>query len=264
MDEHMIVLVKLFKIHRSFCGTGLSSLVVTEGLLLKDVEVVAVTFGKSNGGLLVADDEEVAGSGGKGLSVVILQVDDVVASEMLLDVQDLSDSADVVSSSDVGEVSRLVLVELNNGVLLKVELDGVSLRDLGIGEADGAGVVSDDVGFLVGTNNTSANLEKLGLGLVTFLLDEGEATLDVVEETEALTSLGEGDNVHDADGELDVASDSVVDLDAGFLILDDDVGFAAVEGDLEVVSAWLMEYLRMMERGRHSLSLWGPWLGLLE
>ncbi len=156
---------------------------------------------------------------------------------MLLNMEDLAHSTDVVSSSDVGEVSGFVLVELNNGVLFKVELDGVALRDLGVGESDGARVVSDDVGFLVGTNNTSADLEKLGLGLVVLLLDEGEATLDVVKEAEALAGLGEGDHVHDAHGELDVTSNSVVDLDAGFLVLDDDVGFAAVEGNLEVVSA---------------------------
>jgi hypothetical protein len=30
-----------------------------------------------------------------------------------------------------------------------------------------------------------------------------------------------------------------------------------------VVPAWGRTYLRMMERGRHSLSLWGPWLGLV-
>jgi hypothetical protein len=29
-----------------------------------------------------------------------------------------------------------------------------------------------------------------------------------------------------------------------------------------VIPAWGIKYLRMIERGRHSLSLWGPWLGL--
>ena len=58
-------------------------------------------------------------------------------------------------------------------------------------------------------------------------------------------------------------SDSIIDFDSGLLVLDDDVGFAAVEGDLEVLPGLGGNYLRMTPRGRHSLSLWGPWLGLL-
>ncbi len=65
-------------------------------------------------------------------------MDDIVASQMVLDVEDLADSADVVSSSDVGEVSWLVLVPFNNLVLFKVELHCVSLVDLGVGETDGS------------------------------------------------------------------------------------------------------------------------------
>jgi hypothetical protein len=32
---------------------------------------------------------------------------------------------------------------------------------------------------------------------------------------------------------------------------------------MEMVSMLLKKYLRRMERGRHSLNLWGPWLGLV-
>ena len=46
---------------------------------------------------------------------------------MFLNVKDGAHSADVVSSSDVGEVAGFVLVELSNLVLFNVELDGVSL-----------------------------------------------------------------------------------------------------------------------------------------
>ena len=189
---------------------------------------------------------------------------DVVAAQMFLHVKNGPDSADVVTGSDVGEVTGLVLVEFSNLVLLQVELDGISLGDLGIGEADGPGVVGDDIGFLVGTHNASLDLEQLELGLSLFQLDEREPALDVIEQSEALIGLGECDDVEDTDWELDVTSDPVVDLDACFFILDDDVGFATVECQFEMVSGWGGQYLRTMERGRDSLSLCGPWLGRKE
>ena len=187
---------------------------------------------------------------------------DIVASQMSLHVQDGSHSAHVVSSGDVGEVTGLVLVELNNLVLFEVVFDGISLGDFGIGESDGSGVVGDNVGLFVGSDNASLDLEQLELGLSLLQFGEGEPALDVIEQSEALVGLGESDDVHDADGELDITSDPAVDLNAGFFILDDGVCFAAVEGELEVIPAWGTKYLRMIERGRHSLSLWGPWLGL--
>lgn len=219
----------------SFGSTGLSPLVVAESLFLKDVEVVTISFGKSDGGLLVTDDEEVGGSGGEGLAIVILQVHDIITSEMLFNMQDLTNSADVVSSSNVGKMSRLVLVELNNLVLLKIELDSITLRNLRVGETDSSGVMSDNIGFFVGTNHASANLEKLGFGLSILEFKESEASLDIIEQAVALVGLGEGDDIHDTNGELHISSDSVVDLNACFFVLDDDIGFAASEGKLEMM-----------------------------
>ena len=97
--------------------------------------------------------------------------------------------------------------------------------------------MGDDIGFFVGSNNASLDLEQLELGLSFFELDEGEPALDVIEQSEALVGLGESDDVEDTHGELDITSDPVVDLNASFFILYDDVCLATVEGEFEVVSA---------------------------
>ena len=185
----------------------------------------------------------------------ILDVDDIVASQMVLDVDDLSDSADVVTSSDVGKMSGLVFVPFNNGVLFKIEFHGISLVDFRVGETDGSGVVGNDIGNFVGSNSLGFDLEKFEFGFSFFDLGEGESSLDVVEKTIALVGLGDGDDVHNTDGELDVPSELIINLDAGFLVLDDEVCFSAIEGELEVISLLVVVYLRMTERGRHSRSL---------
>ena len=219
--------------------------------------------GESDAGLLVSNDEGVSLSSGESFSVGVLQVSDVEAVKMPLNVDDLGNSSDVVSTGDVGEVSGFVFEPLRDLVLFQVELDSVSFVDFGVGESDGPAVVSDDVGDFVGTNSLSLDLEEFVSGFSVLDLDEGETSLDVVEKTVVLASLGEGDGIHDADGELEVFSSFIIDFDPSLFILNDEVGLAGSEGYFQVVPALIHMYLRTMERGRHSLSLWGPWLGLV-
>ena len=97
--------------------------------------------------------------------------------------------------------------------------------------------MGDNVGLFVGSDHASLDLEQLELGLSLLQFGEGEPALDVIEQSEALVGLGESDDVEDTHGELDITSDPVVDPNASFFILDDDVCFATVEGEFEVVSA---------------------------
>ena len=211
--------------------------VETSLLFFQNIQVLSVTFGKSDGGLLVADDENVGFSGGKGLALGVSQVDDVEATQMSLDVLDGGDSADVVSTGDVSQVSGLVGVPLEDLVLLEVEPEGVTFVDFGVGESDGPAVVGDDVGGLVGTHELALDLHELDLGFGILDLDGLEPSLDVVEQSIVFVGLRDGDDVHDADGELGVPSDFVINFDAVFLILNDQGNFAAGDGVVKVVSA---------------------------
>ena len=240
-----------------------SLLVLSKVLFFDDIQVFAVTFGKSDAGLLVSNDEDVASSGGQGLSVGISQMHDVETTQMPLNVKDGGDSADVVASGNVGKVARFVGVPFDDGVLLKVELESVTLVDLGVGVSDGPSVVGDDVWDFVGSDSLGLDLQELDLGFGILDLGEGEPSLDVVEHSVVLVGLDDGKDVHDTDGEFSISSDFIIDFDASLLVLSYGGHFASGECDLEVVSASRREYLRTMERGRHSLSLWGPWLGLV-
>lgn len=261
--NHLKQSYSILKIYSSFGSTGLSSSLLAQGFFLQNVEIFTISFGKSDEGLLVSDQENVGFPGWEGLSVGVLKVHNTDATEVSLDVDDLGDSADVVASSDVGKVSGLVGDPFDDLVLFEIVPDGVSLVDFGVGEPNGPCVVGDDVGDLVGTNSLFGHLQQLELGFSVFYLDEGESSLDVVEDSVVLVGFCDGEGIHDADGELDRSPDFIINSDSSLLVLDDDVGFARSEAEFEVVSTYNGGYLRMMARGRHSLSLWGPWLGLV-
>lgn len=188
---------------------------------------------------------------------------DVEAAQVAFNVENGGDSADVVASGDEGKVSGLVLEPFDDGVLLEIELEGISDADVGVGEPDGPAIVGDNVWDFVGSDGFALDLQEFDLGLSVLNFGEGEPALDIEEESVVLVGLDDGEDVHHADGELNILSDFIINFDSGLLILDDEVGFPAGEGDLEVVPDWKDAYLRRMARGRHSLSLWGPWLGLV-
>jgi hypothetical protein len=107
-------------------------------------------------------------------------MDNADTSDVLLEIEDLSHSTNVVSSSDVGEMSRLVLGPFGDLSLFEVVLNSVSLVDFRMGESDGSGVTSHDVGDLVGANSFLCDLQQFVFGLSIFYLDKGESSLNVI------------------------------------------------------------------------------------
>lgn len=88
-------------------------------------------------------------------------------------------------------------------------------------------------------DSTTAKLDTLNLAeLVLSLLGlnsvDGEAALGVVDETEVLAGLVDGDDVHEASGVGHVGADLAVDLDE--TLHQDGLGLAVVQGILEAVA----------------------------
>lgn len=78
------------------------------------------------------------------------------------------------------------------------------------------------------------DLAQLVLGLLGLDSVDGEAALGVVDETEVLASLLDGDDVHVAGRVGDVGADLAVNLDQA--LHHDGLGLAVVEGILETVA----------------------------
>lgn len=77
------------------------------------------------------------------------------------------------------------------------------------------------------------DLAELVLSLLGLNTVHGEATLGVVDETEVLASLLDGDDVHETGRESRIGADLAVDLDE--TLHEDSLGLAAIEGVLETI-----------------------------
>ena len=133
-------------------------------LLFQDGQVETVLLGKSDEGFLATtDDENVGLSGGEALSVSILHMNDIVSSQMFLDMDDLTDSADIVSTSNITGVSELILdpfLDLASGNLV---LDSISSLNLGVRESNGPCIVGNNVRDLVWSNSSVLDFQQFKL-----------------------------------------------------------------------------------------------------
>lgn len=84
------------------------------------------------------------------------------------------------------------------------------------------------------TKLDTLDLAQLVLGLLVLDSVDGESTLGIVDETEVLASLLNGDDVHEAGGEGGIGADLAVDLDKS--LHQDGLDLAVVESILESVS----------------------------
>ena len=78
------------------------------------------------------------------------------------------------------------------------------------------------------------DLAELELSLLSLDAVDGEATLGVVDETEVLAGLLEGDDVHESGGEGGVGADLAVNLDQ--TLHQDGLDLTTVQGVLETVA----------------------------
>jgi hypothetical protein len=105
-----------------------------------------------------------------------------------------------------------------------------------VGVADGSAIVGHNIrNFVFAKNflNDLAQLEARFFGLNAHWL---ESSLDVVHNAEVFASLGQGDDVHHADGVSRVFAHLVVNLNIAGLILDDFHDLLAGEGILQSVA----------------------------
>ena len=93
--------------------------------LLGDGQLDTLALGQGDPGLLGADDEDVALTGGERVVNGVLEVDDVEASVVALTVGDDTDTTHVATAGDHGQVADLELDEVGDLAGGEVDLDSV-------------------------------------------------------------------------------------------------------------------------------------------
>ena len=206
----------------SFVIFGLDFVSESVVSILHDGESETLSLRKGDGwGLSVTDDNNVTDSGGELFVVSILDVDNIVGTDMLLDGSDDTNSSDIVTGS---EEARSSVDELDNSIDLvggDVELDGISNLNIWMWESDGSSVDGDNIRNLVLSNGFLHDLAKLEGGFLGVNSVWLESSLGVHENSEMLVGLVNGDDIHNSEWESMVSSNLSVDLDETFLIVGD-------------------------------------------
>lgn len=198
--------------------------------LLDEGKSDTLSLGQGDEGLLaLPDHENVTETGSEGVASGILDVGNLVGTGMVLDVLEDTNTTDIVSALHEDGGTVLELDDAVDLTSLKVQSDGIVLLDVRVGEANGSSVVGNNVRNLVLSKTLPLNLAELERGLVGVDSMRLEAALDVVEDSKVLSSLVNGNNVHESEREAGVSPCSVVNLDVGVLVSADLQHFLAGE-----------------------------------
>lgn len=202
--------------------------------LLGDGELYTLALREGNPGLVLANDENVAETSSESVVDGILDVDDIETTIVALTVSDNTNTTHIATTSDHNNTTGIERNELGDLAGLEINLDGVVDLDGGVRVTDGAGIVGDEVRNTLGTELDTADLAEFIASLLLRDTMDGEATFGVVNETEVLASLLNGDDIHETSREGGVSADLAVDLDEP--LHDDGLGLATVQRILEPVA----------------------------
>jgi hypothetical protein len=127
--------------------------------LFKNRFLDTISSGKFNPRFFaLTNDNNVTKSGSEGVSLGILDMDDIKRTLVLLNVLDDSDSSNVVSVLDEADITRFEMSESLNFSSCNIVLKSITNLDFGVRESNSSGIVSNNVRDLVGTDGLGGNL----------------------------------------------------------------------------------------------------------
>lgn len=196
--------------------------------LLGNGELDTLALGQGHPWLVaLADNEDVGDTGGESPVEGVLDVNDIESTDVLLPVHNRTRTAHVTSTSDHDDVASVKLDKVDDLVLLEVELDSVVDLDSRVRVTDSAAVVGDDMGDTLVSEGGLLYLEELVGGFLGGDAVNGESSLYVVEDSEVLAGLLDGDNIHEPGRVGVIGANFVIDLDQ--TLLDDFGDLSSVE-----------------------------------
>lgn len=203
--------------------------------LLGDGELDTLLGGEGDQRLAsLSDNEHVVDTRGKGVPRSIFNMHDVEGSRVTFALSDDTNTTDVTTSSDHGEVSSVELDEVGDLAGVDIKNDSVVDLDMGIGVTESAAIVGVDERNSLGSDGDLGDLAQLVVSLLRGDAVADETTLGVVEETEGLVGLLDVDNIHESSGEAHLSADLSIDLDQALLA--DLAGLGVREGVLQTVA----------------------------
>lgn len=217
----------------SLGGDGLR--LIAGVLLLDNGSLETLVLEKRDGWLAtLSDDEDVRLTRGEVVPHGIFDADNFVGSRMFLSQLDDTNTTDVMPAGDHAQVPDLKLDNVLNLTRLNVDTHGIVNFGNGIRIADGTRVMGGDVGNALHTSLLPLDLAEFKCALLLGNKVKLETTLGIVEKSESLVGLLDGDDIHEASRVCLVGTDLSVDLDQS--LHDDRVRLATSQGVLETVA----------------------------
>jgi hypothetical protein len=159
----------------------------------------SLELGQSDEWLLaLSNNEHVGETGGEVIARAIFDVDDLIGTWVMLDVHELSDTTNVVSTLNEHLNSVFEFNDFFDLIGLKVELDSIVLLDFWVGVADGSAVVGHNIRNFVLAEALALHLAELEICLLGVDANWLEASLDVVHDTEVFVGFREVNYVLEA------------------------------------------------------------------
>ena len=184
------------------------------GSLLNDGLLDTPSLRQGNLGMISASNHKDVGlSGREGVALPVLDGDDGKRSIMLLNMLKGSNTTSVVSSRNHDHGANFELVDVRHLASGNIHLNSVIYSHVGVRETKSPAVMGDSNRYLLGTHVPLLNAAKLVLRLVLLNAVEHKASLGIVEETEEIPTLLEGDNIHKTGGVVVISADLSVNLD---------------------------------------------------
>jgi len=181
-----------------------------------------------------SDDKNISLTGCEGVSLLVLDSNDVEGSIMPLKVDKLSNASSIVSLGYHDHGSHFELVDIRHLSCGDVDLNSIVDLDIRVRVTKGASVVGNGNRDLLGCDIHLLDATKLVLGLVLLNTVKHEASLGVEQKTEAIAGLLKLDNVHESSRVVEVSSDLAVNLDA--TLHADLLAFLSGQGVLETLT----------------------------
>jgi len=168
--------------------------------------------------LTITDDHNISSSGGEDVAMGILDMGNVEGTWMLLNRLHNTNSANVVSSSEVDGSIVLELEHTGDLTVSQVNFEAIILVDFRMRESEGSSVMSGNVWNLLLANVLLDDLAKLETCFLGINSVRVESSLSIKENSEELIRFFNSNNVHLTKWESVVSSDSSVNLDQALFL----------------------------------------------
>jgi len=145
----------------------------------------------------LSDDKYICATRSKDLPSRVLHVHNVIRTRMTLTVLHDTNTTNVVTTRDHGQVADIEFDVVSNLASVQVNFDSIISFDGRIGVSEGATVVCDHEGNSLSADLHTFYLAQLVLGLLGGDAVDGETTLGIIQQTEVLVGLLDVDNVHE-------------------------------------------------------------------